>query len=425
MFDYYRFSAGLDIPTFAKGTAERLIVAAVVRTADIANWRPVLAGLCATLVGIGLARFAYTPLIPALIAAHWFSPSATVYLGAANLAGYLAGALLARPIAARAGAAATLRGMMVAASAAFFACAFPLSFGWFFVWRFASGISGGALMALAAPVVLPHIEPSWRGVASGAIFTGVGVGIAASGTLVPLLMHAGLAQTWFGLGAIALLLTAVSWGGWPREQLPEIDQPSAPPSPRSDLVALYVEYGLNAVGLVPHMIFLVDFVARGLGRGLVSGAQYWVLFGVGAMLGPLASGRVADRIGFASALRYALAVQTGLVALLVFSEAPLSLSISSIVVGAMVPGVVVLVLGRVHELIPHDADQQKKAWGLCTTAFALGQAAAAYGFSFIFAHTGGTYRVLFALGAAALVTALVIDVSIARLPTRQRRAGCV
>jgi hypothetical protein len=30
-------------------------------------WRVTLAGLCATLVGIGLARFAYTPLLPALI----------------------------------------------------------------------------------------------------------------------------------------------------------------------------------------------------------------------------------------------------------------------------------------------------------------------------------------------------------------------
>jgi predicted MFS family arabinose efflux permease len=78
----------------------------------------------------------------------------------------------------------------------------------------------------------------------------------------------------------------------------------------------------------------------------------------------------------------------------------------------------------VHELIPHDADRQRKAWGLCTTAFALGQAAAAYGFSYIFAHSGGSYRVLFALGATALVAALVIDVSIApRLLTRRRRAG--
>jgi predicted MFS family arabinose efflux permease len=100
------------------------------------------------------------------------------------------------------------------------------------------------------------------------------------------------------------------------------------------------------------------------------------------------------------------------------------LSISSIIVGAMVPGVVPLVLGCVHELIPHHADQQRKAWGLCTTAFALGQAAAAYGFSYIFAHTGDTYRALFALGAAAIATALVIDLSIARLPTRRRRARC-
>jgi hypothetical protein len=58
---------------------------------------------------------------------------------------------------------------------------------------------------------------------------------------------------------------------------------------------------------------------------------------------------------------------------------------------------------------------------VCTTAFALGQAGAAYGFSYIFAHTGG-YRVLFALGAAALITALVIDVSMARLSTKPRRA---
>ena len=394
-------------------------MAAGVHTEDIANWRPVLAGLCANLVGIGLARFAYTSLIPALIAAHWFSPSATVYLGAANLAGYLGGALLARPIAARAGTATALRSMMVVASAAFFACAFPLSFGWFFVWRFASGISGGALMALATPVVLPHIPPSRRGLASGAIFTGVGLGIAASGTLVPLLMHAGLAQTWFGLSAVALLLTAISWGGWPRERLPGFHKPTARPIPRSDLAALHVEYSLNAVGLVPHMIFLVDFVARGLGRGLVTGAQDWVLFGIGAMLGPLASGRVADRIGFAAALRCAFVLQAGFVALLVLSASPLSLSISSIVVGAMVPGVVPLVLGRVHELIPHDANQQRKAWGLCTTAFALGQATAAYGFSYIFVHTEGAYRVLFALGAMALATALIIDLSMA---TKQRRA---
>src|SRR5439155_24891276 len=83
--------------------------------------RATIAALCANLVGIGLARFGYTPLIPALVAAGWFEPSAAVYLGAANLAGYLAGALGARWLAARTGAATTLRMAMALTAASPFA----------------------------------------------------------------------------------------------------------------------------------------------------------------------------------------------------------------------------------------------------------------------------------------------------------------
>ena len=64
---------------------------------DARSLYAMFAGLCASLVAIGLARFAYTPLIPPLIQAHWFTSSQAVTLGAANFAGYLAGALLGRP----------------------------------------------------------------------------------------------------------------------------------------------------------------------------------------------------------------------------------------------------------------------------------------------------------------------------------------
>src|SRR5918994_1308202 len=120
---------------------------------DVSAWRATAAGLCATLVGIGLARFAYTPLIPALIAAGWFAPAAAAYLGAANLAGYLAGALLARRMAQHATARFVLRANMLLATAAFFACAAPLPFWWFFIWRFAAGVAGGALIVAAPPLV--------------------------------------------------------------------------------------------------------------------------------------------------------------------------------------------------------------------------------------------------------------------------------
>jgi MFS family permease len=113
-------------------------------------WRATLAGLSATLVGIGLARFAYTPLIPALIAAGWMSPGEAAYVGAANLIGYLAGALIAPRLAARAPVPVILRAMMLLAAASFFACAFPLSFWWYALWRGAAWSAASSSSASAS-----------------------------------------------------------------------------------------------------------------------------------------------------------------------------------------------------------------------------------------------------------------------------------
>lgn len=388
---------------------------------DVSGWQATLSGACASLVGIGLARFAYTPLLPAIIGAHWFAPSASAYLGAANLAGYLAGALLGRPLAARISAPVLLRGLMVLATAAFFACAVPVSLMWFFIWRLLSGISGGSLMVLAAPTVLPHVPHRRRGVASGVIFAGVGLGIVVSGSLVPLLLRQGLTETWCGLGVLSLVLTAVAWAGWPAggpARPPAPDADSQPRRPVLRLRALYVEYALNAVGLVPHMLFLVDFVARGLGQGLDSGAQYWVLFGLGAVAGPVLNGHLADRIGFRSALRLAFLVQAVAVLLPVVATGTPSLIVSSVVVGAFTPGIVPLALGRIHELLPHDLAAQKAAWSAATIGFALLQAVAAYGLTFVFTQSGGDYRVLFVLGTSALILTLGIDLVVGGLGKR-------
>jgi Uncharacterised MFS-type transporter YbfB len=265
-----------------------------------------LSGVCANLVGIGLARFAYTPLIPALIIAGWFSPTQAAYLGAANLAGYLVGALLARPLASRMTPTSLLRAAMLLTAASFPASAYPLSFAWFFAWRFAAGFGGGALMVVAAPVILRHVPVRQRGMVSGVMFAGVGLGIAASGTLVALLLRYGLAVTWNVLGVLALLLTAVAWNGWPQASERDVAVP-LPEHSRAQsgaaLRALHIGYGLSAVGLVPPMVFLVDFIARANHLGVEAGARYWTLFGFAAIAGPVLLGSVADRIGFRPTLR--------------------------------------------------------------------------------------------------------------------------
>ena len=380
-------------------------------------WRWASAGLCASLVGLGLARFAYTPLIPALIAAKWFTPADVVYLGAANLAGYLAGALAARPLAARFGAVTLLRVSMVAVTLSCLACSTPLSFTWFLGWRLASGVAGALIMVLAASTVLPHVGPARRGLVGGVIFAGVGLGVAASGTLVPLLLRSGLAACWYGLAALSALLTLVSWRSWPADTTSAArPEPARHPSQgrgSRTTRALIVEYGLIAFALVPHMVFLVDYVARELGQGLDAGAGYWVLYGLGAIVGPLLAGHLADRAGFGPAVRLAyLLMALAVVALALGTNTPI-LVISSIAVGGFTPGIVPLVLGRVHELVPHDAAGQRAVWGHATTSFALGQAAGAYGLSYLLSRGLVSYPTLFVLGGAAAALALAVNLATA------------
>ncbi|MGX1324253.1 MFS family permease [Bradyrhizobium sp. USDA 377] len=392
------------------------------QTSSQQTWRYAVAGLSASLVGLGLARFSYTPLTPALIAAKWFSASDVVYLGAANLAGYLAGALAARAVATRIGTVRALRAMMLLATLSFLASSAPVSFTWFFAWRFLSGLTGGIIMVLAASVILPHTSAARRGIVGGVIFAGVGLGVAASGTLVPLLLQQGLQQSWYGLGVLSAALTLASWWNWPAETKADA-APSHHPAKHHHAStatrALLVQYGLNAVALVPHMVFIVDFVARGLSQGIAAGSRYWVLYGLGAIVGPLVTGHLGDRSGFGPALRAAFLIEAAAVLLPTVSTAPLSLIVSSVVVGGFTPGIVPLVLGRIHELVPHSTEQQRATWSHATTSFALFQAAAAYGFSWIYAQTGGDYLVLFGLGGGAVVLALAIDLGRALIVPRR------
>jgi predicted MFS family arabinose efflux permease len=377
------------------------------------NWlKLTIAAILAIFVGIGLSRFAYTPLIPVLVAEDWFTPAQAGYLGAANLAGYLAGALVGQQVAKRWQVMQALRFIMLVATISFFASATPISLDWFFLWRFVSGLTGGSLMVLAAPTILPFVPDAKRGLAAGLVFTGIGSGMVLSGTLVPALVSFGAATTWCVLGLLSLIATAWAWRWWPTEILQAAPSGAVRASRlatfrQPQLVMVYVVYGLVAVGLVPHMVFLVDFIARGLSRGLDIGGRYWITFGVGALLGPLIAGRLADSIGFANALRSALVSQVVCVSLPVFNTTTAALIVSSLFVGAAVSGTVPLALGRTREIITDPCDR-KTAWSIATIVFALGQASAGYLFSYIFAVTDGDYSLLFTFGSAAMGLALIV-----------------
>ncbi|MGJ7549564.1 YbfB/YjiJ family MFS transporter [Pseudomonas alloputida] len=373
-----------------------------------APWLPIWAGLCASLVGIGLARFAYTPLIPALIDAHWFASSAVVYLGAANLAGYLIGALIGRPLASRWSGAVVLRGMMVLVSLAFLACAWPLSVSWFFGWRLLSGVAGGVIMVLAASTILPHVAALRRGLASGAIFLGIGLGIAGAASLVPWLLGIGLQQTWLGLAALSLLLTVSSWAGWPVEHEPQAITVNQQAAVSPAIIVLFGQYALMATALVAPMMFLVDYVSRGLGAGTRAGAVIWSLYGLGAIAGPVLYGFLADHLGARAGIRLVLLAQLAALGTLLASHDLRVLGAAALLIGSFPPGIVPLALARVHQLVEGHA-QQNATWSRATVSFASFQAIAGYGYSALFAATDGHYAPLFGVAAGAVVLALLVD----------------
>jgi predicted MFS family arabinose efflux permease len=360
-------------------------------------------GFCALLIGIGLGRFGYPPLIPIVIKAGWFSPAQADFLGAFALAGYIIGATLAGLLSHRLKVAASIRIAMLTVVIGFFVCAWPLGFPWFVFWRLAAGTAGGVLMVIGTPSVLVTIPAEIRGRVGGILFTGVGAGMALAGTVIPIFASWGLREAWLSLAGVTAILTGMAWNGWGSEVpgiSPKIHQHARGGAFSWLLFWLLLAYMTNAIGFVPHTVFWVDYIARGLGQGIVTGNRYWILLGLSAAGGPILAGWLADRIGFAKGIRICLALLAIAIGMPVFWNRSLALALSSIGVGSMSMGVTSLAAGRVGELAP--ASEQKRVWGWMTMAFATAHASTGFLLSAVFAKTG-SYSSLFSFGAIAVV----------------------
>lgn len=347
---------------------------------------PALAGLAALFVGLGMGRFAYTPLLPALVTAGWFTPGEAAGLGAANLIAYLAGAAAARPLGRVVPLPALMRGAMLATAASLAICGLRPDLITFYALRALAGVTGGVLMVLGPPSLLASVPPARRGRVGGIVFAGVGLGIVAASSILPLLLRAGVPAAWHGLAAAALLFTLIGWHGWPPEPPPPPPHDGAAARPLRRLV---LAYGVNAMPVVPHMILLSDYVARGLDAGVAAGSAAFVLYGMGAALGPLVGGWIGDRLGFRRTLDLAVIVQIAAILVPALVRTTPIAFVSAVIVGSLTPGIPPLVLNRAAEIAgPAGA---ARFWRAATIAFAIGQAVGAWAtataFARIEAHT--------------------------------------
>jgi MFS family permease len=382
------------------------------------SWRHAWPGLLATLNGVGLCRFAYTPLIPFMIAAGVVSETGAAYLGAANLAGYLAGAALAAPLAARLGMGPALRACFAASIVALAACIWPGGFWWYFPWRFVAGGVGAILMVLAPSFLLADVAPEERGRSGGVIYTGVGAGIAVSSLVVPPLAGVNIAWAWSALALGAAGTAAITWRRWRggivasrrRHPFMRLERPAL-------LVAL--AFGMDGIGFVPHMLFWVDYIARSLALGTTAGAAQWLLFGVGASLGPALGGFAGDRIGLGRALILAFALKAAAVLLPAVAVSLPFLTLSSLIAGAFTPGIAALSAARLTQLIP--SGEQARAWGFATLLFGIFQAIGAYAMAYAY-DLWHSYIALYAGGAACEALGAVFATA-ALIPVRRPSRG--
>lgn len=386
--------------------------------------RLAIGGGATLLVGMGIGRFSYTPLIPALILDGALGEAEAAYVGAFNLGGYLVGALGAPLLRRRFETVPVLKAALLLSLLCLVASIPPFGFAWLAWWRFLVGATVAVMMINSLSLVTTSVPPDRLGKATGVAFTGVGIGILFSGTLVPILLESGLAAAWAGLAAVGALGVAIGWWGLSPASGPDAAdrKPAARPVVTMAIARLVLAQGMFSIGLVPHSIYWVDYIARGLDLGLQRGGAHWVLVGLGAVGGAYLCGWLADRIGFAAALVLVFAVLAVGIAVPVLIPSPLALIASSLIFGAQ-PGLSAVIAGRARQVV--GAADMAHVWRWMVLAVGVAQTIAGYALVSLFNATN-SYTPVFLVGAGAMALGAVLSLRLwerATDPVPPRRPG--
>jgi predicted MFS family arabinose efflux permease len=144
-------------------------------------------------VALGLARFAYSLLLPAMRADLGWSYAQAGALNTANTVGYLAGAIPAAWIAARLGSRRTFVGALAVCAAAVLACAATGDFAVLAVLRLIAGASGAVVFITGAGLAArtaSRARAERAPLVLGVYVAGAGAGIVATGAMVPAILTA-------------------------------------------------------------------------------------------------------------------------------------------------------------------------------------------------------------------------------------------
>ena len=338
--------------------------------------RTLAGGICTLVVAMGIGRFAYTPLLPGMQEALGIGHPGAGLLASLNYVGYMVGALAAGFVPRSPRRLLVFRAALVASVATTALMAVTTWFTGFGVLRLLSGMASGGLFVIGADMVSRSLARWQQSHRLGVYFGGVGLGIAATGVLVPMLEGGGWRAGWIGLAIVALLCAGPVWM-WLRDDAtpavgPAVQRPSDKPDagrPGVPFVALLSAYFLEGFGYIVSGTFLVAILQAEGGGGL-AGPLAWTAVGVAAIPSCIVWMAIARRWGFVRALVIAHLLQAAGIAMPIVSTAPLASIAAAMLFGGTFMGITTLVIALAQTMGPAGS---ARSVGLLTAAFGLGQ----------------------------------------------------
>jgi len=331
-----------------------------------------LGGVLGMIIAMGIGRFAFTPILPLMQRDLGVSNGVAGWLAGFNYLGYLAGAVLCsvvpRLIRSRYVAACSLL-LSIATTAAM---GLTVSVFWWGTLRLASGVVSAMLFIIVSAEIGEALVRRGYGHWFGALYGGVGTGIALSGLTIPWLDHVGQWDgAWIGMGVLAGILAVIGiviTKG--KIDAPRIDTYRPTSTKRLlNLWPLVIAYFFEGLGYIVTATFIVTIVAGT--PGLEAYASYsWVTVGLAAVPSTVLWPLLSRRIGNKRALMSAYVIQASGIFVSMHADSVFEVMFAAITFGGTFMGIVALTLAEGNVRMAHDG---KQAAAILTASFSVGQ----------------------------------------------------
>lgn len=333
-----------------------------------------LGGIFSLMIAMGIARFAYTPILPLMQNSLGFTDAMAGYLASSNYLGYFIGAFLAVILPLKRHRVLYLRLSLIGSILTTCLMGFSQSLVLMLIIRLISGVTSAFIFVLASSIVLDRLATTNKTSWSGYFYSGVGLGIFLSTLFVPSLnMLFRWQGVWFGLAATSLILTIFVWS-WLKEpptiSIKKIDRtPQVRPSSSKWLPYLMIAYGLEGLGYIVTGTFIVSIAEKSAVFSF-DPAIVWIIVGFTAIPSCIIWSTLAEKCGLIRTLILSMLLQSIGIALPAIWLTQSSLIISACLFGATFMGITTLATTAARQMNPTNSSI---IIGYLTAIYAVGQ----------------------------------------------------